>query len=188
MLIKSKPAEIPISLKKKFCVFGWFQMIRGLLLIVFNIAGIFAGSNLTMYVAPGIWVGIFVVVSSIFGVLILYKSSRGYVITFMVLCIISSIMIWFVIGFAIPGLIFDVEYDSYWYSGSYDAKVAMNALLLIIGFLEFVFAIVASAYGCGVVCCNNQPSTYIPVRMNMRTDQLVFENEKPPAYVNNQHY
>jgi len=185
MLIKSNPAEISISLRKKFCVFGWFQLIRGLLLILFNIAAIFTRSSLTMYVGPGIWVGIFVVICGIFGVVIFYKTSRGYVITFMILSIISSIMIWIVIGFTISGLIYDVSY-SYWQNN--DSKVAMNAVLLIIGSLEFVFAIVASAYGCGFICCNNQPSTYIPVRMDMYTNKLVFDNAKSPENVINKQF
>lgn len=176
ILIKSK-GTIPEKTKQKLFVLGIVQVINGLLLILFNIVGIIlVGSQFTMSVAPGIWMGIFVIVCGVFGILCKIKKSKGYIITYMILSILTAVLMWFLIGIANTGVILDIRLRSYhrYYYG--EAGLAFNVLLSIFGVFEMVFAIVASAFGCGATCCDSQSTQYIPVQMNKQTQNVVFEN------------
>ncbi|XP_070543455.1 uncharacterized protein [Ptychodera flava] len=101
----------------------------------------------------GIWCGVFFMVSGLIGLISASKKTNGLIITFMVLSVVSASLFAPVLLSASVAMISQEEYgnDDYLY---YDACLAVESLLGLTAVAEAVIAIIASAFCCRAVCCD----------------------------------
>jgi len=141
------PFEITVAKSRSFIGMGATQITLGVACILFNIIGQCLDVD-HLVTVPGILVGISIVLTGRFGVVAGQKrQSKGFIIAFMVMSIINTVLIWYIVFFASTiDLWLDFE-DA-------DTGIVISVPLIICGLVEFVIAIVSAAICCRAVCCN----------------------------------
>lgn len=168
MIFMKAPGK-PMSKNKSKCLMGMgiTQVVTGGLAIVFNIVATALFLPITAFVGPGFLYGIPYIIAGAFGIAGGKTKKCGFLITFMVLSIISSVITTGIITTAAiqvglgDGGYWGCQYDSY--LDSYDCEqlgYVINGLLLLCGIVELVISIISSALCCSVVCCKGQ-NTYV---------------------------
>jgi Kef-type K+ transport system membrane component KefB len=142
-------------------------IIVGILAIIFNAVAI----SVDDYLGPvghGFWCGVFFIVTGSFGIGAKSKN-KCLIITFMVLCIISSVLTTCLLGLGLGAAINQCEDDDYYYyvcgyrrrgRDEYNTAIAMESLLAILAVVAAVASIWGSVICCGAVCCCNYAPTY----------------------------
>merc|ERR1712012_93612 len=146
---------------------GITQVVTGSLAIIFNIITTATMSSVSAYVGAGYWCGILYIIAGSFGIVGSRKRTNGFLVTFMVLSIISSVLTTGIISTAAVSL---GESSSYYYYYNYrDLGLATNVILLLCGLVELVIAIISSALCCSVVCCQDTQYVACPVQYQAGT-------------------
>jgi len=162
---------------------GVIQIIVGVLSIIFNSVGL--AYVISFYVgAYGLWGGILFIITGAFGISASKYRTRCKVNAFMVLCIISASVTPVLIVCGIFGATYSARnaFENCNLSGSYyyyddwsscEIAVAMESLLVIMGFIEGIVAIWGAAICCKAACCCNStsdqvmmPGQYVTVQGN----------------------
>merc|ERR1712066_224509 len=124
----------------------------------------------------GIWTGFFFGISGGLGIFASHRPSNGKIIAFMVLSIISIFFVLPLLFFALLGFwtsaMSHLDEHNYLFSRK-TLLIICYGIQIVIGLLQGVVAITASAYSCRAVCCGRR----IYPRNLADT-----EEEKPPAY------
>jgi len=183
------PFEMTVAKSRSFISMGATQIALGVACILFSIIttteiGTMPEVLVYVFIMPGFWIGIFILLTGSFGVVAGKKrKSKGWIVTFMVMSIINTAVIWIIVGFA-SASVEECRYGYYSYCN--DTDVAMNALLIICALVEFVIAIVSAAICCGALCCNTTSRGAVQyVATNPGQQQPVYLQQQP-QYAPNQ--
>eukprot|EP00057_Strongylocentrotus_purpuratus_P009816 XP_011664290.1 PREDICTED: uncharacterized protein LOC100890142 [Strongylocentrotus purpuratus] len=181
---------------------GWLQLALGIGSIVVAIAELVLHTGVG-YAAIGIWASVlFYIPTGILGICSKQKNSC-VIIGYLTMCIITAIVAFIqMIAGAIGAGIISNHYGYYYYYG-YDrglrgGRIASDSLLAILGLIEMIVAIVASAYCCGGMACGYSSSqTTTTVYTQQNTPMVVTTGQytqpagivqPPPAYNAQQTY
>jgi len=196
---------------KQSTVLGSIQIIVGAMSIIFNSVAISYESHSSFF-GTGIWSGILLIICGSFGIAAAKSMSKCKIITFMVLCILSSIAAGFLFLFSISGaltsrLVFYYQPCSYQlgsgragdetYMGGYErcqtdleftfkVRLTMNILLCLLAVLELIVCIWGSVIGCKVACCCSTPAQIVlpPECIALQgTSQCVVLSQQPGGQV-----
>eukprot|EP00057_Strongylocentrotus_purpuratus_P029380 XP_011683854.1 PREDICTED: uncharacterized protein LOC583168 isoform X3 [Strongylocentrotus purpuratus] len=145
-------------------VTGWLQLSLGIGSATVAIFELVLGTGLG-YVALGIWASVlFYIPTGILGIFSMQKNTC-VIIGYLTMCIISANvafaqMIVGAIGASLTGAYLNDDAYGYSYQGIVEGGIASESLLAILGLIEMVVAIVASAYCCGgMACCHSSSPT-----------------------------
>ncbi|XP_070537193.1 membrane-spanning 4-domains subfamily A member 4A-like isoform X2 [Ptychodera flava] len=159
-------------------VLGAMQIVLGSLCVLFGIIILLLNGAISFIAAP-LWCGAIFIVTGLLGVLAANWKTSGVIISSMVMCILTAtlfyptlfgIMVATMVIEAIDSCYYDYSRHGSW--GDYicddrDTKLAIEGVILFLGFIDFVVAIVNSAFCCGALCCkprNVSPVVYYTVQ------------------------
>lgn len=155
------PFELNPSQASSFIGMGATNIVLGCLCILFNVIYNFIGGFPFMQeVSPGIWIGALCVFTGVIGVISGKKhKQQGWIIGFLILSIINTLIVWVLLGFASTAVALEriyvyCPYNSYSSCDRTKGAIAMGALLIICALVEFGIAIASAVICCGPVCCN----------------------------------
>ncbi|XP_078000321.1 uncharacterized protein LOC144452960 [Glandiceps talaboti] len=194
--------------KKAAFTFGIGQITFGVIAIVLGSAGLGLRSALS-FGETGQWCGVLFIVTGSFGIVSSIKRANCYIITCMVLSIISAslsgtVLLGMGIGAAIinsqPVFSFNIyppEFDCYQIGNSteyicsnMDGRIAVNSLLAITAFAEAIIASVTAVFCYRVVCSRRKgiislcytKSQQQQQEIPLATDQLIPANPQMPSH------
>eukprot|EP00057_Strongylocentrotus_purpuratus_P004680 XP_003729230.1 PREDICTED: uncharacterized protein LOC100892695 [Strongylocentrotus purpuratus] len=157
---------------------GWLQLCLGIGSIVVAIAELVLGTE-AGYVAMGIWASVlFYIPTGILGICSMQKNTcviNGY----LTMCIITANVAFAQMLLGAIGAVHGIGHLYFYDYGSSEyeivvARIASDSLLAILGLIEMVVAIVASAYCCGgKACCNSSSQTATTVYTQQNTPMVV---------------
>jgi len=161
-VVLMKSPTKPMGNTKANCLLGMgiTQVVMGSLAFIANIIATASMSSMSAYVGPGFWCGIMYIIAGAFGIVGGKKRTNGFLVTFMVLSIISSVITTGIITTAAISL----SMGDYYYYDYEGVGVATDSILLICGITELVIAIISSAMCCSVVFCQNRQYVACPVQ------------------------
>eukprot|EP00057_Strongylocentrotus_purpuratus_P008233 XP_011662707.1 PREDICTED: uncharacterized protein LOC105437609 [Strongylocentrotus purpuratus] len=143
---------------------GWLQLSLGIGSIVVAIAEFVLGTELC-YVSIGIWASVlFYIPTGILGICSMKKNTR-VIIGYLTMSIITANVAIAQLIVGTIGALLTSQYGYYFGSdyreqGIVDGGITSDSLLAILGLIEMVVAIVASAYCCrGMACCHSSSPT-----------------------------
>ncbi|KAK3755900.1 hypothetical protein QZH41_010003 [Actinostola sp. cb2023] len=162
---------------------GIAQMVIGVLMGIFGIANIASVFHWSSFIACGLWVGVWVFLTGLFGYLgaksdrtpnnCLIGTMMGFAVTGCVLTAIMVIISSFAVGELAEvlrcsrhptySLYNDCHYARYKNHLSYsraEAGVALSTILLLLAIAEFFIALASSIYGCNACCCSAPPAHF----------------------------
>ncbi|XP_030830680.1 uncharacterized protein LOC105437609 isoform X2 [Strongylocentrotus purpuratus] len=147
---------------------GWLQISIGIGSIVVAIAQLFIFSRIYTgagFVAIGIWASVlFYIPTGILGICSMKKNTR-VIIGYLTMSIITANVAIAQLIVGTIGALLTSQYGYYFGSdyceqGIVDGGITSDSLLAILGLIEMVVAIVASAYCCrGMACCHSSSPT-----------------------------
>eukprot|EP00057_Strongylocentrotus_purpuratus_P005010 XP_003729974.1 PREDICTED: uncharacterized protein LOC100889973 [Strongylocentrotus purpuratus] len=174
---------------------GWIQLFLGIGSIVVAIAELVLHTSVG-YVAMGIWASVlFYIPTGILGICSMQKNTC-VIIGYLTMCIITANVAFgqMIAGIIGAGIFSNFFYYPYGYNepGLREGSIASDSLLAILGLIEMIVAIVASAYCCGGMACGNSSSlTTTTVYTQQNTPMVVTTGQytqpagiaqPPPAY------
>jgi len=141
------PFEITVAKYRSFSGMGAIQIALGVACILFLVIMLFNETDTLppfidfIVTVPGIWI----IFTGLIGVRI-NRQSKGWIIAFMVMSIISTALFWILVLFLTFGVLISNDPD-----GTGETKAI---LFIICGIVELVIAIVSAAICCRALCCN----------------------------------
>ncbi|XP_071476450.1 uncharacterized protein [Diadema antillarum] len=167
---------------------GWVQLTCSILCLALGIAQLVVGSSVSI-VGYGIWSGIlFFLPTGILGV-VSHNKNTCVIVSYMVMSIISSLVALSVLGLGFTSVLISAS-ESCSYLGVADCgygiqkvRIALDALITVVGFVELITAIVAASFCCAGVCCVTQPNTVVMQYANNPAPMVVMS---PPGYTQQQ--
>ncbi|XP_071486332.1 uncharacterized protein [Diadema antillarum] len=167
---------------------GWVQLMCSILAIALGIAQLLVRSIVSV-VGYGIWSGIlFFLPTGILGV-VSHNKNKCVIVSYMVMSILSCLAAVTGLGLNLTLLVISVEECNYVDLADCDynihqARIAVDALITIVSFVELVMAIVAASFCCAGVCCGaHQPNTVVTQYYNNPAPVVVMS---PTGYTQQQ--
>ncbi|KAI0207190.1 hypothetical protein LSAT2_008209 [Lamellibrachia satsuma] len=136
-------------------------------------------------VGPGIWGGLFFILTGTFGVMAARQKTSCTIISFMVLSVLASSV--FVLPLLVLSTIGLSTNGNYHRDRNTGMTVALLILLLILSLFETIIAIWSAVLGCKTVCCGRRSQSGIvmqpvPVVMEVGSPQVIYTAGTPVTY------
>ncbi|XP_070540631.1 membrane-spanning 4-domains subfamily A member 12-like [Ptychodera flava] len=155
-------------------ILGACQMTVGGLMITLGVVTVIIQSAFYVAGAP-FWVGLYFIVTGVFGILSSSRKARNIIVVFMVLSILAAILagvfiIAYLIAITLEGLFVDSIEECYfgtWSNEKCDGLTRrnriVNGVLVILAVIECVIAIISSVICCKSVCtcCGGEPEMIV---------------------------
>ncbi|XP_035666276.1 membrane-spanning 4-domains subfamily A member 5-like isoform X1 [Branchiostoma floridae] len=161
------------------------QVVCGGLAIVFGIVIIVLRDRFSFTGYP-IWIGALFLSTGIVGIFAAVRKTTCMIITFMVLSIVSAVFTIIMLQYSATAIFVDL-YIPCRYCNDKDARLAINALLVILALLEAGLSITSSVMTCCAVCpccrCDGQGHQPPAVAYQMGADGRLAQIIVPGQYV-----
>eukprot|EP00057_Strongylocentrotus_purpuratus_P005011 XP_003729975.1 PREDICTED: uncharacterized protein LOC100890055 [Strongylocentrotus purpuratus] len=172
---------------------GWIQLFLGIGSIVVAIAELVLITDVGS-IAMGIWASVlFYIPTGILGICSMQKNTC-VIIGYLTMCIITANVAFgqMIVGSIGAGIISSDYSSGYNEPGLREASIASDSLLAILGLIEMIVAIVASAFCCGGMACGNSSSLTTTTVYTQQNQPMVVTTgqytqpagiaQSPPAY------
>ncbi|PAA53813.1 hypothetical protein BOX15_Mlig018631g3 [Macrostomum lignano] len=147
-------SRVPAGVLTAHVILGSLQLSVGVLTIVFSVAAVVTGVNMTsVFAASGIWSAPFFIGAGISG-LVAGKSERRCTLGCVVTCLVFSILASVFSAIALIMVAFVLSLSSSVHSSySSTENFVMSVICCLLLAAEFLLAVVHSAFACKASCC-----------------------------------